>query len=112
MPRFVDLTNFHEITGRDKDLERELFFDFIEKSQENLEAMRTAMKTQDKIVWRENAHMMKGACKSLGAFILADLMEQAQDCASEEKNGLYHKILASFDEVRHFLTQEMKSAEH
>jgi HPt (histidine-containing phosphotransfer) domain-containing protein len=108
MPVLIDLKNFYDITGRDKDLEEELFSDFIRKSETNLDAMNTALKSGDKISWEENAHMMKGACRMLGAFILADLMAKAETCAIDERHEFYRRILESFDDVKKFLAEEIQ----
>ena len=108
MPVLIDLKNFYDITGRDKELERELFSDFINKSEINLGAMHAALKSGDKMSWEENAHMMKGACRMLGAFILADLMAKAETCGMDERGEYYHRILDSFSDVKSFLAEEIQ----
>ena len=103
---FVNLRNFREIVGDNKDLRKKLFSDFIRMSQTNLEAMHDTLTSGDAAEWRRNAHMMKGACQNLGANMLADLMEEAESCSDSQKEYYYQKIVTLFNLVKDFLAQE------
>jgi HPt (histidine-containing phosphotransfer) domain-containing protein len=106
MKNLVDLTEFRLITQGKKHIERLLFDDFISISETNLLTMAQAIKAKDRELWRENAHMMKGACRNLGAFILADKLEAAEKCTAEEQAVRYEEIASAFADVRDFLEKE------
>lgn len=103
----VDLSNLREAIDGDKDLERELFNDFISSSQELLDTLRNA---DDDEEWRKSAHAFKGIAFNLGAQPLGELCMQAQenfekDSASKQK--ILNEIEAEYAKVIDYLKSEV-----
>lgn len=106
----VDLANLRDITGGDKELEAELFDEFIQSSHEQIILMgdNTQEIPDNQEVWRQNAHALKGIALTLGANILSNLAKTAQQnntMPSSDKLILLSDIKAEHQRVIAFLNQ-------
>ena len=103
MEQPVDIASLRSITGGDTELESELFRSFLASSQDCLQGLREAIKTQNPNAWRDSAHAFKGICLNLGAGPLAELCKQAQDGfqgPTENKKLLMTAIEGEYGRVR------------
>lgn len=102
----VNLDNLHEMTGSDKDLEKELFDVYIKSSETCLNRLKEGLVPGKEEEWRTQAHAWKGMSYNLGAQALGDLCAQAQteNLAPEEtKKALLVALEAEFEKVRDYL---------
>lgn len=103
----VNLDNLHEMTGSDKNLEKELFDVYIKSSETCLARLKESFSPGKEEDWRTQAHAWKGMSYNLGAQTLGDLCAQAQteDLAPEErKKDLLTLLEAEFDKVARYLS--------
>lgn len=107
----VDLTGMKEFTDGDKELERELFGEFIVSSQELVETLsQNIAHNGENEQWRQTMHALKGISLNLGAGPLADLCRTGQEHyedGPEQKSALIEKVKAEHRQVVAFLKQEM-----
>lgn len=95
----VDLSNLRELTDGDKELEEELFQEFITGADEIIESLST---TNDNEEWRQAAHALKGISLNLGAARLSELSSSAQgnfEQGRDEKNIIIENIKAEYAKV-------------
>ena len=99
----VNLLNLREMTGDDKEMEKELFQVFIDSAETCLKDLAVSTTPQTAETWRKQAHALKGISLSLGAEKLGDLCKQAQEsfeADSEEKIKLRNEIEKEYKKVR------------
>lgn len=103
----VDLSNLREVTAGDVELEKELFEEFINSSNQLLDELEKHSKDSgDNESWRKVAHAFKGIAANLGAAPLAAMCKQAQECfqqSSGQKAGLLSNIKSEHAKVLQFL---------
>ena len=107
MNQAVDLTNFHDMTGGDKEMERELFALFVTSAQECLAVLKTSLSPAAAEMWRKQAHTLKGISLSLGALGLGELCKQAQEGFeknSEQKIGMLADIENEYERVKLYIS--------
>lgn len=107
----LDLSNLREALDGDAELEKELFKEFIESSQELIEKLSAVKSNYEQHEeWRIAAHALKGISQNLGAFKLGEFCKNAQEQAQapqEEKSEIFNKILNEHQKVIALLQQEM-----
>lgn len=102
----VTLENLREMTGGDRDLEKELFDVYLTSSDECLKALEENQGAGQEDTWRTQAHAWKGMSLNLGAETLGKLCAEAQAnpmATAEEKAKLLSAIKIAYDEVKAFL---------
>ena len=108
--KMVNLSNLRQITGGDKDLEQELFNEFISSSGRILGELHDNYLENNNEEWRRNAHALKGIAFNLGAYDFAELAKKGQeecDCSKEEKKLLLDQLKKTHDDVVVYLKNEM-----
>jgi HPt (histidine-containing phosphotransfer) domain-containing protein len=99
----LDETRLAESTGGDKEFEMELFSNFLDHSQLQLNRLKVAVEANDYVTIKEISHSMKGASGALGARRLQSLSEAMEKAAQADETtcSLLAKHLADeFDDVR------------
>ncbi|MDF2965616.1 MAG: hypothetical protein K0Q51_1004 [Rickettsiaceae bacterium] len=102
----VDLTNFREIAGGDKALEKALFEEFIKSADQYIIALSQESFKGGNENWRETAHAFKGIALNLGALALGELCKNAQEASEESKEfklNLLNKIKQEYELVRAYI---------
>ena len=102
----VNLSNLHEMTGGDVDVEQELFKVFLESAKECTQGLIDALQSQNSEEWRKHAHAFKGISLNLGADYLGGLCKAAQDAATaptEAKQAMLSGIRTEAAKVEAFL---------
>src|SRR5262249_28557669 len=106
----VDLSNLRFSIGDDKELEKELFGEFINSSSAIIKQLEKNCTAQnDNESWRQAAHALKGIAANLGAVPLAALCRTAQEKfehGPDEKTALLKNIKESHSEVVKFLNSQ------
>jgi HPt (histidine-containing phosphotransfer) domain-containing protein len=108
----VDLSNLREAIDNDKDLEKELFEEFISSSTALIAELKNYLAdTEDaRENWRTTAHSIKGISLNLGAEQLgklcADAQENAGTTTENEKDKIFHDIVAEHKRVISFLENQ------
>ena len=106
MTTVVNLDNLHEMTGGDKDLEKELFEVYLSSSEECLKALRLNSDEGNEETWRTQAHAWKGMSLNLGAETLGKLCAEAQMShlsPTAEKEKMLAAIEAEYEQVKAYL---------
>jgi len=80
----VDLTNLRQITDDDRDLEVELFTEFIQSSTRIVSMLEQSQGDDSQDIWSKSAHALKGISFNLGAAQLGLLCQEAQEKASAD----------------------------
>jgi HPt (histidine-containing phosphotransfer) domain-containing protein len=94
----VDLSNLREATDGDRELEQELFEEYITSSQELVSELDDLLaQSGDNESWRKAAHALKGISANLGANRLAEISKHAQD-SHEDDNSVKHDLLSQIRE--------------
>jgi len=99
----VDLSNLRELTDGDKELEAELFEEFIESSQKLLATLENSDSPTE---WSKAAHALKGISANLGAMTLSEIARTAQEkdgALSSEKLQLLNALKHENAKVIQFL---------
>lgn len=102
----VNLTNLRELTDGDKDIEKELFQDFIDSSALLLADLEKFISEDAFEEWRKSAHGLKGISANLGAENLSHLSKTAQDSFEKdrtEKQQILTNLKQERDKVVAFL---------
>lgn len=110
MNEVVDFTILRDITGGDRELERELFTIYFESADECLTGMRASIPVEDADEWRKQAHALKGSSMNLGADQLGMLCQTAQknpDLPIDQKQALLAEIESEYERVRECLQKEI-----
>lgn len=106
----VNLSNLRQITGGNKELELDLFNEFISSSGLLLKEMHENYAEENNEEWRRNAHALKGIAFNLGAYELAELAKQGQESYEANKNEKKH-LLGQLDQTHQdvlaYLKKEM-----
>ncbi|MGE4314226.1 MAG: Hpt domain-containing protein [Pseudobdellovibrionaceae bacterium] len=110
LPTILDLTQFRDITENDRELEADLFNEFIKDSSNLVEELHTTLEQDERPAFRKAAHALKGISLNLGARHLADLAFQAQqnfEGPSDDLQNLFHQIRDAQSVVTCLLEKEM-----
>jgi len=102
----VNLENLHDMTGGDKDLEKELFDVYLTSAEKCLDILRASTGTGAEETWRTQAHAWKGMSLNLGAETLGKLCAEAQmgnTAPPEDKAKMLTAIEAEYAKVKAFL---------
>ncbi len=103
----VNLENFREAIDHDKELEQELFEEFIRSSEVQLEILGQHITSQnDNTLWKHAAHALKSTSGSLGAMPLSDLCARAQaeyNADFTQKGELYNMLQHEYQRVKKFI---------
>ena len=75
-PSPIDQLFLLEMTGDDVELANDMLAFFLTNAENYLEALETMKESPDE--WRLMAHKFKGACRSIGAKGLADVLQLAE----------------------------------
>jgi HPt (histidine-containing phosphotransfer) domain-containing protein len=107
----VDLSNLRSVTDGDKELERELFEQFIMESGKLVTNLKSLCNSDaDNESWRRTAHALQGISLNLGAETLGGLGRIGQDefsAGAGRKQELVEKITLEYSRVVDFLNAEM-----
>ena len=109
MSNHVDLTNLHEMTDNDSELEKQLFNEFISSFEAGLDILRKNCDEGSSEAWRSQAHGLKGIAVNLGAKGLGDICKLAQEkhqSSLEEKNKLLNDMDTEYGLVKQFLLKQ------
>jgi HPt (histidine-containing phosphotransfer) domain-containing protein len=74
----VDLQHLRRYTFGDQALEKEILSLFMTQLPETIAALRAATNQKD---WKVAAHTLKGSCRTVGAFRLGDIAQNAEKLA-------------------------------
>ncbi len=103
----VDLSNLREAIDHDKELEQELFVEFIRSAEEQLAILSQHIQTQnDNVAWKHAAHALKSTSGSLGAAELSDLCSRGQaeyDESLEQKKMVFNLIDKEYEKVKEYI---------
>ena len=102
----IDLTNFHDITGGDTSLEKQLFDEFIRSSDQCIDALEVHCGDGSNDLWKRNAHGLKSISINLGAEKLSALALSAQNSFEAPpaiKQSILDEIKSEYQKVRNFL---------
>lgn len=103
----VDLTNLHEMTDGDRELERELFKEFFSSSVDAIATLAQHCMDGESKPWYSAAHALKGSAYNLGAMSLGDLCKKAQEgyaASKTEKQRMYEDIKQEYEKVYRYLS--------
>lgn len=90
-----DAEHFDAYTGGDYELQRSVIELFIKNAPDYMNILSKPNNEN----WRADAHKLKGAARSIGAWHLACLAERAEKLPSQKSNeGLQAKILQGLTE--------------
>ena len=106
----VDFENMRTITGGNRELEQTLLTSFLTMAEGVLAKLQASLESGDEIIWREEAHALKGACLNLGAKPLSALCARAQlECraAKNEKMVLLLSIHNEYAAVQQSIITTM-----
>lgn len=106
MTKSVVLDNLRDMTGGDKEIEKELFSVYLSASEGCFSAMKASTAPGQEETWRTQAHAWKGMSLNLGAEPLGKLCAQAQMnhmASQDEKKKMLNEIEAEFVRVQDFL---------
>ena len=102
----VDLTNLHEMTDNDKELEIALFEEFYSSSVESIATLEANCTDGENEAWRAAAHALKGAAYNLGAHGLGDHCKNAQEshtASAAQKRMILQAIQEEYVKVKQYL---------
>ncbi len=102
----VDLTNLHEMTDNDTEMEKLLFAEFCTSFEKGIDALKNSFNETESETWRAEAHGLKGIALNLGAETLGMLCKKGQDdfkASAEAKNEIFKGIAAEYENVKQFL---------
>ncbi|TAL36155.1 MAG: Hpt domain-containing protein, partial [Alphaproteobacteria bacterium] len=80
---------------------------FLAQSEDIIKTLRENCEDGESAAWTEAAHKFKGGAAMIRAEKLRALCEQAQrmeDAPAKDRQGMLEKILASYNEVKSFLS--------
>ena len=108
----IDLEFLRGIIDNDKEFEKELFEIFVDNAKKNINKLVEAISADDNNAWYMASHAFKGAATSVGAFNLAEILENAQQSPEENssaKRKILEKIKDDFDDVLGFIKNNIAS---
>ncbi len=111
MTQPVDLTNLREITDGDREMEKELFKEFIKTADCYIISLGDILNPDKNELWRTTAHAFKGLALNLGAVNLGALCKNAQEnntASPQDKTAMLEAIRQEYAEVKDFLNSENK----
>ena len=99
----VDVAAWQELTGGDREFERELIQTFISSGDQCLSEIRAALEVKDLDTVGKRAHALKGASANIHAATLSaaasNLENAARKQALSEAESLYHQVSARLQAV-------------
>jgi two-component system sensor histidine kinase/response regulator len=100
----------HRLMG-DEDLAKEIIDDFLKQIPFNFNAVKEALKKQDVLLIKKEAHLIKGSSGNVGALALQKIAEQIE-IAGEEKNFVRAGLFVSkLDEQYKILKKHIDSTQ-
>jgi HPt (histidine-containing phosphotransfer) domain-containing protein len=108
----INFDNLREMTDGDAQVEQELFQVFIDTAEECLDLMRSSCESDDREIWRTQAHALKGISLNLGAEPLGILCHHAQlsfNSPPSDKVELLKVIVAEYNNVKAELRESCPS---
>jgi HPt (histidine-containing phosphotransfer) domain-containing protein len=102
----VDLTNLHSMTDGDKEMEKELFQEFLSSFKKGLSSLQQYCAENNTEAWRAESHALKGISLNLGANAIGELCKKAQDSNLADaavKNEILKKMHTEYEKVKQFL---------
>ena len=98
----------HRLMG-DEDLAKEIIDDFLKQIPFNIDAVNEALKKQDVLLIKKEAHLIKGSSGNVGALALQKIAEQIE-IAGEEKDLVRTGLFVSkLDEQYEILKKHIDS---
>jgi CheY-like chemotaxis protein len=114
-PLTLDHERLAEFTGGDPDKEREIFDLFSENMEQDLEALRKALREGNHKEWGKSAHKLYGSAANLGAQLLAGLCDEAQDLGPHEqadKQAAFDEITTSYAQLQTLFSENPRHTHH
>ncbi len=109
----VDLARFHEITGGNRQMFRQLTHDYLEQAEEILSHLALAIERRSAVEIRQLAHKLGGSSSSCGMRALVEPMarlEQLHDSAQfDTARGLHRDAVLQLARIRRFLIHQLDS---
>jgi HPt (histidine-containing phosphotransfer) domain-containing protein len=108
----IDVDFLKKIIGDDSAFEKELFEIFLDNSRYNLSKIENAMISGDSNAWYMASHAFKGSSSSIGAFELAQALENSQknsDSDIEIKHEIFQATRQEFKKVEEFILKRLKN---
>jgi CheY-like chemotaxis protein/HPt (histidine-containing phosphotransfer) domain-containing protein len=102
----IDLTHLRHFTDGDAEEERALFRIFLERSEDNITALQSALAIGANEEWRKSAHLLKGASANLGAKGLSGICAEAEKnhtASIAEKQNYLGSMRQELTQIRHFI---------
>jgi HPt (histidine-containing phosphotransfer) domain-containing protein len=100
----------HRLMG-DEDLAKEIIDDFLKQIPFNFNAVKEALKKQDVLLIKKEAHLIKGSSGNVGALALQKIAEQIE-IAGEEKDLVRTGLFVSkLDEQYEILKKHIDSTQ-
>jgi two-component system sensor histidine kinase/response regulator len=100
----------HRLMG-DEDLAKEIIDDFLKQIPFNFNAVKEALKKQDVLLIKKEAHLIKGSSGNVGALALQKIAEQIE-IAGEEKDLVRAGLFVSkLDEQYEILKKHIDSTQ-
>jgi HPt (histidine-containing phosphotransfer) domain-containing protein len=94
----LDRSTLVEVTGGDRELERQLFRHFMRVSSGDAAGLRRAISQRDCEQAALAAHRLRGASSTLGAAALAEACRRLERAAREGRMDLVEAHIGTFEE--------------
>lgn len=98
--RAIDLVHLSKYTMGNRSLENELLGLFRTQADLYLSRLDDAA---DETEWKNAAHSLKGSARGLGAWVLADLAEEAEKTPVAARDGVMARIREAIASVNAFI---------
>ncbi len=102
----IDLTNLRGMTGGDKELEKELFKEFVLSGDKLIAELKKSLADNYNESWCTVSHGFKGIALNLGAENLSELCKKAQmndSPTNADKQSLLTQIELEYNKVKELL---------
>ena len=106
----LDYEFLESIVDGDAQFIKDLYSIFMESSKSNIDKLEKALESGDVNIWYASSHAFKGAASSIGAFDLANTLEESQknpNYEKEKKQILLEKIKKQFLEIKQDMEKYM-----
>lgn len=107
---YINLDLLKDISEGDKDIERKLINLYLKESDSSIMELRKYCVDGFSNEWVEIVHKLKGAASNVGAELLQDLCDEAQDMETatlEQRSAILEKIVLTYDKVKDALNKEL-----
>jgi histidine phosphotransfer protein HptB len=105
----INLEHLHQLSEGDTDFELELLQVFVEDTQSHLDAVRSAIATNDYLTLEREAHQIKGASGNVGAEMMQalarELERQAQTQELIDPSDSLSKLEQYLNQVKTFMAK-------